>query len=96
MSAFDPVARIWVPREHSGAVGVPQLRGALRYDEASVRWAAEDFGHLVHHRPRAVLRPGSVADVAAIVRSPPRPGCPSRPAALATPPMARARPRAAS
>ncbi|MGH3902612.1 MAG: FAD-binding protein [Pseudonocardiaceae bacterium] len=67
MSAFDPVARIWVPREHPGAVGIPQLRGALRYDEASVRWAAEDFGHLVHHRPRAVLRPGSVADVAAIV-----------------------------
>jgi cytokinin dehydrogenase len=48
-------------------VPVPELRGALVRDEASVRWAAEDFGHLVHHRPRAVLRPGGVADVAAIV-----------------------------
>ena len=46
---------------------VPPLRGTLSCDEADVRWAAEDFGHLVHHRPRAVLRPGMVGDVAAIV-----------------------------
>ena len=28
-----------------------------------MRWAAEDFGHLAHHRPRAVLRPGAVGDL---------------------------------
>jgi FAD/FMN-containing dehydrogenase len=36
-------------------------------DDASLRWAAEDFGHLVHHLPRAVLRPATIADVAEIV-----------------------------
>lgn len=46
---------------------MPELDGALVCDESSLRWAAEDFGHVVHHRPRAVLRPGGVADVAAIV-----------------------------
>ncbi len=29
---------------------------------------ADDFGHLVHRRPLAVLRPGSVDDVVAMVR----------------------------
>lgn len=46
---------------------VPPLRGALEYNEASLRWAADDFGHVVQHRPRAVLRPGGGGDVAAIV-----------------------------
>ncbi|HEX9359907.1 MAG TPA: hypothetical protein VF933_39645 [Streptosporangiaceae bacterium] len=30
--------------------------------------AADDFGHIVHHRPRAVLQPGSIRDVAVMVR----------------------------
>ncbi|MDQ3886798.1 MAG: FAD-binding protein [Actinomycetota bacterium] len=46
---------------------VPELEGALVCDEVSLRWASDDFGHVVHNRPRAVLRPGEVADVAAIV-----------------------------
>ncbi len=66
-AAFDPSTRTWVSRECSGAVPVPELDGALVCDESSLRWAAEDFGHVAHHRPRAVLRPGGVADVAAIV-----------------------------
>ncbi|MGH3928489.1 MAG: FAD-binding protein [Pseudonocardiaceae bacterium] len=66
-AAFDPVTRTWVPREHPGAVPVPALRGVLVRDEDSVRWAADDFGHVVQHRPWAVLRPGGAADVAAIV-----------------------------
>lgn len=65
--AFDPVTRTWVARESPAAMLVPELDGALVYDESSLRWAAEDFGHVVHHRPRAVLRPGGIADVAAIV-----------------------------
>ncbi|KAA2261072.1 FAD-binding protein [Solihabitans fulvus] len=46
----------------------PRLDGRLDTDETSLRWAADDFGHLVHRRPRAVLRPGSVADIAAVLR----------------------------
>lgn len=65
--AFDPAARTWVPRESPGAVLVPELDGVLVCDESSLRWAADDFGHVVHRGPRAVLRPGGVADVAAIV-----------------------------
>ncbi|HZS19839.1 MAG TPA: FAD-binding protein [Pseudonocardiaceae bacterium] len=65
--AFDPVTRTWVGRESPAAVLVPELAGQLVYDESRLRWAAEDFGHVIHHRPRAVLRPGEIADVAAIV-----------------------------
>ncbi len=43
---------------------MPELDGALVCDESSLRWAAEDFGHVVHHRSRAVLRPGKATDVA--------------------------------
>jgi cytokinin dehydrogenase len=45
----------------------PQFRGALRFDDATLRWAAEDFGHIVRHRPVAVLRPASVSDIAAML-----------------------------
>ncbi|HEX2299109.1 MAG TPA: FAD-binding protein [Pseudonocardiaceae bacterium] len=67
MRAFEPGTRTWVAAGSVGAVPVPPLQGALMRDAASVRWAGEDFGHLVHHRPRAVLRPNEVADVTAIV-----------------------------
>ncbi|MGH4023237.1 MAG: FAD-binding protein [Pseudonocardiaceae bacterium] len=76
MRAFDPVTRTWAPEDSPGVVGVPRLAGALRCDEDSLRWAAEDFGHLTHHRPRAVLRPDEVADVTAIVRFAARAGLP--------------------
>lgn len=74
--AFDPGIRTWVPPGSLGSVPVPPLQGTLSCDEADVRWAAEDFGHLVHHRPRAVLCPGAVADVAAIMVFAARAGLP--------------------
>ena len=46
----------------------PQFDGELAVDGALLAAAAEDFGHLVHHRPVAVLRAGSVDDVVRIVR----------------------------
>ncbi|WP_250281600.1 DUF6182 family protein [Frankia sp. CiP1_Cm_nod2] len=46
----------------------PSFDGVLTRDDASLRWAADDFGHLVHHRPRAVLRAASVSDVVRAVR----------------------------
>jgi cytokinin dehydrogenase len=45
----------------------PQLQGELTCDEAALSWAAEDFGHIVHRRPLAVLRPASTADIASII-----------------------------
>ncbi|MGH3548244.1 MAG: FAD-binding protein [Pseudonocardiaceae bacterium] len=65
--ALDPATRTWIARENPGAALVPELRGALVCDESSLRWAADDFGHVMHRRPRAVLRPVDTADVAAIV-----------------------------
>lgn len=47
---------------------LPRLDGDLLRSEYARALAADDFGHLVSRRPLAVLRPGSVADVAAVVR----------------------------
>ncbi|WP_225851109.1 FAD-binding protein [Streptomyces sp. HPF1205] len=74
--AFDPVTRTWVTdrmaRRYALAgaepAGVPPLDGSLLTDPDTLAAAADDFGHYVHRRPIAVLRPGSVADVVAMVR----------------------------
>ncbi|UWE11384.1 FAD-binding protein [Actinacidiphila bryophytorum] len=78
--AFDPSARSWIAgpaRPHpaqpagtagNGLAGVPKLDGTLLTDPASLAADADDFGHSVHRLPAAVLRPGSVADVVAMVR----------------------------
>jgi cytokinin dehydrogenase len=47
---------------------VPQLDGDLSYDKAALAAAADDFGHIVHKAPEAVLTPGSTNDIAAMVR----------------------------
>ncbi|MDX3803578.1 FAD-binding protein [Streptomyces sp. AK04-3B] len=47
---------------------VPRLDGTLLTDAPSLTAAADDYGHIVHRRPAAVLRPGSVRDVVAMVR----------------------------
>ncbi|QUH05006.1 FAD-binding protein [Saccharopolyspora erythraea] len=46
----------------------PRLAGELFDDEQHLRWASEDWGHLVHDRPRAVLRPEGVSDIRAMAR----------------------------
>ena len=69
--AFDPLGRQWVSAAEvragvvPAAVAVPGLDGVLLTDPASLAAAAEDFGHIVHRAPVAVLRPGSVRDVVA-------------------------------
>jgi FAD/FMN-containing dehydrogenase len=66
---FDPVGRAWAVEGGSGPFDeVPLLDGTLLTDDASRAAAADDYGHIVHRRPAAVLRPGSVADVVAMVR----------------------------
>lgn len=42
--------------------------GELRADPVALAGAAGDFGHVVTDRPRAVLRPGSAADIATVLR----------------------------
>ncbi|WP_329184493.1 FAD-binding protein [Actinacidiphila glaucinigra] len=71
---FDPIGRSWAAagtaadRADDALVGLPHLDGTLLTDDASLGAAADDFGHIVHRRPAAVLRPGSVDDVVAMVR----------------------------
>ncbi|HEY0805000.1 MAG TPA: FAD-binding protein, partial [Pseudonocardiaceae bacterium] len=43
--------------------------GEITTDPAALDAAADDFGHIVRHRPKAVVRPTSVADVVAVVKS---------------------------
>lgn len=45
------------------ADGFPAFDGQLLTDETSLSAAADDYGHFIHRRPMAVLRPGSVDDV---------------------------------
>lgn len=75
--AFDPLRGGWVTAAQAaaspggtprGAVPVPHLDGELTTDPAVLAAFADDYGHLVHRTPVAVLRPGSVRDVVKIVR----------------------------
>jgi cytokinin dehydrogenase len=70
VAGFDPVSRGWVTdlAGHPGALPVPKLKGKLIRSGPAVAAAAEDFGHIVHHRPWAVLEPGDVDDIAVMLR----------------------------
>jgi cytokinin dehydrogenase len=48
-------------------LGVPPLDGTLHLDEANCTAYAQDFGSIVHEQPVAVLKPGSVGDIARMV-----------------------------
>lgn len=66
--AFDPVNRAWLMQAGgSSDVDVPALDGALSVDAISLEQAADDFGHLLHRWPIAVLEPGSEQDVMRMV-----------------------------
>ena len=68
---FDPFTRSWAATgEGAGRplAGLPRLDGSVHRDDAALTRAADDFGHIVHRRPLAVLRPGSVRDIVAMVR----------------------------
>lgn len=70
---FDTGLRSWVSAaelEHATALAedFPSFDGVLLLDDASRAAAADDFGHLVHRQPLAVLKPGSVNDVVELVR----------------------------
>ncbi len=67
--AFDPVNAGWLTEANADqGIRVPGLDGELVVDRASREEAADDYGHLVHRLPLAVLRPGSTRDVQRMVR----------------------------
>src|SRR5260370_10267605 len=68
---FNPDGRYWVTQTSDSARPfdrLPKLDGALLLDEASCRAIATDQGNMFHRVPAAVLRPGSVQDIVAMVR----------------------------
>ncbi|HET7288276.1 MAG TPA: FAD-binding protein, partial [Pyrinomonadaceae bacterium] len=74
VAGFDTALRSWVSaaelQHHEAALAedFPVFDGVLLLDDASRAAAADDFGHLVHRQPLAVLKPGSVNDVVKLIR----------------------------
>jgi len=65
---FDPLNRSWVTSASAATEGFPSFDGVLYTDAASLSAAADDFGHIIHRQPTAVLQPGSVNDIIKIVK----------------------------
>lgn len=67
---FDPTGRFYVTtKDTKGAVhSVPSFDGTLVTDPVLLAPVADDFGHIVHRTPLALLRPGSTDDVINMVR----------------------------
>jgi len=69
VAGFDNASRTWASADSGTAAldEVPRLDGRLLFDCADPSAFADDFGHIVHRTPKAVLEPGSVADIAAMI-----------------------------
>jgi FAD/FMN-containing dehydrogenase len=67
---LDPLTGNWVTEASASEApdDLPRLDGRVRLDSSALSAAADDFGHLVHHEPVAVLEPGSVNDIAVMVK----------------------------
>jgi FAD/FMN-containing dehydrogenase len=67
---FDLAGRSWVTKASTGGdfAQLPPLDGTLAIDPATLAAAADDFGHIIHRTPVAVLRPGSAEDIVKLVR----------------------------
>lgn len=71
VSGFDPTTRRWVSEAraaHPDLHHIPHLDGELVFDPATLAQYATDAGNLIEQVPVAVLRPGSVEDVAKMIR----------------------------
>lgn len=67
VAAFNLVSCTWATEMQPHAVAVPPLDGQLLLDESKRTQTAEDYGHIVHRKPWAVLVPGSVEDIVKMV-----------------------------
>lgn len=70
VTGLDPVTRTWTTAASASGPpeDLPPLDGELRVDGTARSAAADDFGHMVRREPVAVLFPGSVSDIAAMLR----------------------------
>ena len=67
---FDVVNRSWVTSASAISLfeSLPPLDGVLYSDNTTLAAAADDFGHIVHRQPIAVLKPGSIKDIIRIIQ----------------------------
>ena len=66
---FDVASKSWVTEVNGESrIPAPELDGRLLIDEPSLEDAADDFGHLRHLKPIAVLEPRSNGDVIKMVK----------------------------
>ena len=70
IAGFDPARRAWLSEltATSHAWPVPKLKGRLLFSGPALAAAADDFGHIVHRRPYAVLEPGDIDDITLMLR----------------------------
>lgn len=70
VTGFDPLTRRWLSgrQPRPPAVAVPKLKGRLLLTNSARSAAADDFGHIVHNLPWAVLEPGDVHDIQVMLR----------------------------
>lgn len=72
VAGFSPLGRLWVSEAEAAGDDpvepLPRLDGTIHFDERTRAAASRDTGNIAHALPWAVLRPGSVADVAAMIR----------------------------
>lgn len=71
VAGFDTATGRWVREAEAAATAtyapLPQLDGVVVMSDAALLADSTDEGNIVHHRPWAVLRPGSVQDIASMV-----------------------------
>lgn len=66
---FDPTSRSWLTEARADcAYDLPQLDGTLTTDPSTCAAYADDFGHIVHRTPVAILFPESVQDIVKMVK----------------------------
>lgn len=70
VTGFDPTTRAWATTAGDGPsfAKLPPLDGKLLLPNAGLAPYEDDYGHIVHRTPAAVLLPGSVEDIAALIR----------------------------
>jgi len=68
--AFSPSARAWVSEGDAcdDAIAIPGLDGEILSSPADLAAAADDWGHIIHRTPRAVLLPASEHDIRKAVK----------------------------
>ena len=70
VTGFDPATRSWATSASTdpGFAALPPLAGKLLLPPTGLGPYEDDFGHIVHRQPAAVLLPGSVEDIAKLIR----------------------------